>query len=91
MLGAIAAVVAAGGIVWAAGTAAAAITGSGDEPPPFSFDAAITLVTDGPTGLWPSTNPQTVWTLSAIQALLVASAVAVVGLVVSVGGIGSPA
>lgn len=78
MLGAIAAVVAAGGIVWAGGTATALATGSGDDAPPFTVDAAITLVTDGPVGLWPATTPQTVWATSVVLALLVAAVVAVV-------------
>ena len=63
-----AAIVGAGAIVWAGGTAAAALTGTGDPAPPFGLDAAITLVTDGPAGLWPTTSPTAVWIAVGILA-----------------------
>ncbi|WNZ09321.1 TraM recognition domain-containing protein [Streptomyces sp. 11x1] len=44
---------------WLGGTLAAALTGAGWHPPPFTLTTLKTLVTDGPTPLWPTTSPGT--------------------------------
>jgi type IV secretory pathway TraG/TraD family ATPase VirD4 len=44
---------------WLGGTLAAALTGAGWNPPPFSPATMKTLVTEGPTAMWPTTSPGT--------------------------------
>jgi type IV secretory pathway TraG/TraD family ATPase VirD4 len=44
---------------WLGGTLAAALTGAGWNPPPFSPATMKTLVTQGPTAIWPTTSPGT--------------------------------
>ncbi|WP_328837497.1 TraM recognition domain-containing protein [Streptomyces europaeiscabiei] len=47
---------------WLGGTLAAALTGAGWDPPPFTLATMKTLVTDGPTAVWPTTSPGAVAT-----------------------------
>ncbi|WP_086784475.1 hypothetical protein [Streptomyces caniscabiei] len=44
---------------WLGGTLAAALTGAGWDPPPFTLTTLKTLVTDGPAAIWPSTSSGT--------------------------------
>ena len=44
---------------WLGGTLAAALTGAGWDPPPFTLTTLKTLVTDGPTAIWPTTSSGT--------------------------------
>ncbi|MFF5361552.1 type IV secretory system conjugative DNA transfer family protein [Streptomyces scabiei] len=44
---------------WLGGTLAAALTGAGWDPPPFTPTTMKTLVTEGPVALWPKTSPGT--------------------------------
>ncbi|MFM9557099.1 MULTISPECIES: type IV secretory system conjugative DNA transfer family protein [Streptomyces] len=44
---------------WLGGTLAAALTGAGWDPPPFTLTTLKTLVTDGPAAIWPSTSSAT--------------------------------
>ncbi|MFE7759914.1 TraM recognition domain-containing protein [Streptomyces sp. NPDC057438] len=41
---------------WLGGTLAAALTGAGWDPPPFTPDTMKALVTQGPTAIWPTTS-----------------------------------
>ncbi|WP_217179873.1 hypothetical protein [Streptomyces sp. AC495_CC817] len=41
---------------WLGGTLAAALTGAGWHPPPFTLTTLKVLVTDGPTTLWPTSS-----------------------------------
>ncbi|WEH15922.1 type IV secretory system conjugative DNA transfer family protein [Streptomyces sp. VNUA24] len=44
---------------WLGGTLAAALTGAGWDPPPFTPATMKTLVTEGPVALWPTTSSGT--------------------------------
>ncbi|WP_413807663.1 TraM recognition domain-containing protein [Streptomyces sp. OE57] len=45
------------GGVWLGGTLGALLTGSGWHPPPFALATFATLLTDGPSSLWPDASP----------------------------------
>ncbi len=45
------------GGVWLGGTLGAAMTGGGWHPPPFALVTFATLITNGPTTLWPDASP----------------------------------
>jgi type IV secretory pathway TraG/TraD family ATPase VirD4 len=43
-------------VVWAGGTFGAGLSGAGWDAPPFAMSTVSTLVSDGPTALWPGTQ-----------------------------------
>ncbi|MEU2339886.1 TraM recognition domain-containing protein [Streptomyces sp. NPDC013172] len=64
------------GIVWLGGTAAAAATGAGWNPPPFALSTFAELAGHGPRSLWPGAAPLAVYGgIVAAFAVVVACAV----------------